>query len=105
MGNGDETSGDGWKFIGRGLIQLTGRNNYQAFAKSINKTLDETILYLQTFDGAVESACWFWNTNNINQWVDVGDIVTMTRRINGGTHGLLDRQSKYSSMLELFKPA
>lgn len=102
MGNGNEESGDGWKFIGRGLIQLTGRNNYQAFADSIEKTLDETIEYLKTYNGAVESACWFWKTNNINKWADLGDVVNMTRRINGGTIGLEDRQKKYNQMLDLF---
>lgn len=102
MGNGDEASGDGWKFIGRGLIQLTGRNNYQSFADSINMTLDQTIEHLKTIDGAVESACWFWKTNNINQWADVNDLLGMTRRINGGTIGLEDRQQKFEKMLNAF---
>ena len=91
MGNGPESSGEGFKFCGRGYIQLTGKSNYSAFAKSINKSLDEAIAYLETINGAVESACWFWKTNNINRFCDANDIVGMTKAINGGTNGLQDR--------------
>lgn len=95
MGNGVESTGDGYKFRGRGFIQLTGKDNYTAFAKSINKTLDETIAYLETFAGALESACWFWKSRNLNISCDANDIVAMTKKINGGTHGLDDRKAKY----------
>lgn len=95
MGNGAETSGDGAKFIGRGALQLTGKNNYTAFAKSINKSLDDTIKYLETLEGAIESACWFWRTNNVNRTCDADDIRAMTRVVNGGTHGLTERQHYY----------
>ena len=91
MGNGDESSGDGYKFCGRGLIQLTGRDNYTFFAGSLGITVEEASEYLQTFEGAAQSACWFWETNNLNQWADKGDIVTLTKRINGGTIGLEER--------------
>jgi len=64
MGNGDEASGDGYRYCGRGLIQLTGKNNYQAFADSIETPVEEIPEFLQTFEGAVQSACWFWETNN-----------------------------------------
>ncbi len=101
MGNGPEESGDGWKFCGRGLIQLTGRNNYQAFADSIETPIDEIPAYLQTFEGAVQSACWFWETNKLNQWADSGDILTLTKRINGGTLGLADRQKHYEHALHV----
>lgn len=101
MGNGPEESGDGWKFCGRGLIQLTGRNNYQAFADSIETHIDEIPAYLQTFEGAVQSACWFWETNKLNQWADAGDILTLTKRINGGTLGLADRQKHYEHALHV----
>lgn len=101
MGNGDEASGDGWKFLGRGLIQLTGRNNYQAFADSIETPIDDIPEYLQTFEGAVQSACWFWETNNLNKWADLGDIVTLTKKINGGTIGLADRQKHYDHALHV----
>ena len=95
MGNGDEASGEGFKFRGRGLIQLTGKDNYTWFAASIETPLDETVEYLQTFEGAVQSACWFWETNNLNQWADKDDILTLTKRINGGTIGLEDRKKHY----------
>jgi putative chitinase len=101
MGNGPEETGDGWKFCGRGLIQLTGRNNYQAFADSIETPIDDIPEYLQTFEGAVQSACWFWESNNLNQWADRGDIVTLTKKINGGTLGLADRQKHYAHALEV----
>jgi putative chitinase len=95
MGNGDEQSGDGFRFCGRGLIQLTGRDNYTFFAGSLDIPVEEAAEYLQTFEGAVQSACWFWETNNLNQYADSGDILTMTKRINGGTIGLEDRKKHY----------
>mgnify|MGYP003329116620 CR=1 FL=1 len=101
MGNGDEASGDGWRFCGRGLIQLTGKTNYQAFADSIETPLEDVPAYLATFEGAVQSACWFWENNNLNQYADSGDITTMTKRINGGTLGLEDRQKHYQHALHI----
>ena len=95
MGNGDESSGDGWRYCGRGLIQLTGKDNYTAFADSIGITPEEVSDYVQTFEGAAQSACWFWESNNLNQYADSGDIETMTKRINGGTIGLDDRKKHY----------
>lgn len=101
MGNGDESSGDGWKFCGRGLIQLTGRNNYQLFADSIGYDVEELPDYLVTFEGAVKSACWFWTVNKLNQWADQSDIKTLTKKINGGTLGLDDRIKHYNHALEI----
>jgi putative chitinase len=95
MGNGPESSGEGYKFRGRGAIQLTGKDNYTAFAKSIGKTIDETIAYLETLDGAIESACWFWKARGLNAVCDADDIVRMTKLINGGTIGLEDRKAHY----------
>ena len=95
MGNGNEASGDGWRYCGRGLIQLTGKDNYTAFADSIGITPEEVSDYVQTFEGAAQSACWFLETNNLNQYADSGDIETMTKRINGGTLGLEDRKKHY----------
>jgi putative chitinase len=95
MGNGDEASGDGWRFAGKGLIQLTGRTNYTWFAASLSISVEEASEYLQTFEGAAQSACWFWETNNLNQYADSGDLLTMTKKINGGTIGLADRQKHY----------
>jgi putative chitinase len=101
MGNGDEASQEGWKFCGRGLIQLTGRSNYQAFADSLEMSIDDVPEYLQTFEGAAQSACWFWETNKLNQWADAGDILTLTKRINGGTIGLEDRKKHYEHALHV----
>jgi putative chitinase len=102
MGNGPEESGDGYRYCGRGLIQLTGRNNYEAFADSIESTPEEVSEYLQTFEGAVQSACWFWESNNLNQFADTDDIKTMTRRINGGFIGLEDRIKHYEHARHVF---
>jgi putative chitinase len=102
MGNGPEESGDGYRYCGRGLIQLTGRNNYEAFADSIESTPEEVSAYLETFEGAVQSACWFWETNNLNQFADTDDIKTMTRRINGGFIGLEDRIKHYEHAKHVF---
>jgi putative chitinase len=101
MGNGSESSGDGYRYCGRGLIQLTGKNNYQAFADSMECNLEQVVEYLATFEGAVQSACWFWETNNLNELADVGDIKAMTKRINGGYIGLEDRQHHYEKIKEI----
>ena len=102
MGNGPEESGDGFRYCGRGLIQLTGKSNYINFADSIETPVEETSAYLETFEGAVQSACWFWETNNLNQYADNNDILTMTKRINGGTIGLEDRMKHYAHALHVF---
>lgn len=99
MGNGPESSGDGYRFCGRGLIQLTGRQNYTKFANAINKPLADTITYLETAEGAVASAAWFWDVNKLSVYADKGDFVGLTRRINGGTIGLADRQQHYQEAL------
>jgi len=101
MGNGPETSGDGYRYCGRGLIQLTGKDNYSWFAASLGITVEEASQYLETFEGAAQSACWFWETNNLNQWADSGDILTLTKRINGGTIGLEDRIKHYNHALHV----
>jgi putative chitinase len=103
MKNGDEASGDGFKFRGRGLIQLTGRDNYTRFAKASDMTLDEVVAYLETPAGAVASAGWFWDVNKLNIYCDKDDFVGLTRRINGGTIGLADRKHHYEIALEAFK--
>ena len=101
MGNGDEASGDGFRYCGRGLVQLTGKNNYQAFADSIQTAVEDVPDFLATFEGAVQSACWFWETNNLNRWADVGDIEKMTKIINGGVIGLADRIKHYNHALHI----
>jgi putative chitinase len=101
MGNGDEASGDGSKFCGRGLIQLTGKQNYTRFAADLGVTLDECVAYLETPAGAVSSAGWFFDQNNLNSISDRGDIKLLTRRINGGFIGLEDRIHHYEIALEV----
>ena len=101
MGNGDTESGDGWKFRGRGYIQLTGRDNYTRFASSIDKGLRDAVEYTETVEGALESACWFWSTNGLNRFSDDQDIKGATKRINGGYNGLEDREKHYKHALEV----
>lgn len=95
MGNSDEASGEGWKFRGRGYIQLTGKNNYEGFAKHIDKDIDETIAYLETDKGALESALYYWKKANCNKYCDAEDIKGLTKSINGGYNGLADREEKF----------
>ena len=99
MGNGPEASGDGWKYRGRGAIQLTGCSNYTAFAKDIGKTIDEAIVYLETLEGAIESACWFWKKNGLNAVADTKDMKLATKKINGGDLGLAERTDHFNKNL------
>lgn len=99
MGNGDTASGEGYLFRGRGVIQLTGKDNYSAFASSIKMSLPDVIEYVQTKKGALESACWYWNSRKLNMACDEGDIVKMTKLVNGGTIGLEDRRKHYEQAL------
>jgi putative chitinase len=101
MGNGPEESGDGFRYCGRGLIQLTGKDNYQNFADSLEMKVEDVPEYLGTFEGAIQSACWFWESNNLNEFADSGDFITMTKRINGGTLGLEDRIEHYKHALNV----
>ena len=99
MGNTEE--GDGWRFRGRGLKQLTGRENYTRFGKSVDMTAEEAAEYVATPAGAIESACWFWDANNLNSIADTDDVVKMTKKINGGNIGLEDRQKRYTHALKV----
>ena len=101
MGNGTEESGDGYKYRGRGAIQLTGHDNYAAFAATIGKTIDETVAYCETLEGAIESACWFWTKNKCNVQADSKDMLALTKKINGGTIGLQDRISHFDKNLQV----
>jgi putative chitinase len=107
IGNGDEASGDGWKFRGRGLIQVTGRANYTdasvALYGDAQILLDEPELLAET-DGAVRSACWYWNSRRLNTHADNEDTVRVTRIINGGTHGLAERQARYARARSVLMP-
>ena len=99
MGNVNE--GDGWRFRGRGLKQLTGRENYTAFGKSVGMTAEEAAEYVATPKGAVESACWFWDSRNLNDIADGDDVKRMTKKINGGNIGLADRQQRYAAAMNV----
>jgi putative chitinase len=98
MGNGDEKSGDGWKFRGRGAIQLTGKDNYTQFSKHINKPEILTNPDLVATDYSFESALFFFDKNKLwsicDQGVNEAAILALTKRVNGGTHGLEDRKAK-----------
>lgn len=103
MGNGPEASGDGWKYRGRGILQLTGKDNYKACSQFLFQ--DDTItndpdLLLDPYY-ATHSACWFWWKNKLNQYADSGDILTLTKKINGGTLGLDDRIKHYKHAIEV----
>ena len=98
---GNTAPGDGWKFRGRGIIQLTGKNNYVAFAADVGMTVDQVVEYVQTKKGAVESAAWFWSKRNINTPADAGDIDKVSTLVNGGTIGLTERRENYREDLAI----
>ena len=102
MGNGSEESGDGYRYRGRGFIQLTGHDNYDHFAKDMGMDMQDALEYMQTPAGAASSAAWFWYTHGLNQYADNDDCVGATRRINGGTIGLQEREEIYREALEIF---
>lgn len=95
LGNGPEASGEGWNYRGRGFIQITGKDNYTKCGKSIGVDLIANPAYLETIDGAMKSAKWFWEVNNLNELADKPDFVTLTKRINGGVNGLMERREFY----------
>lgn len=103
LGNTPEADGDGQKYRGRGLIQITGRDNYLACSKALFG--DDRLLrapeQIELAEWACKSAAWFWNSRNLNALADTGDFVAITKRINGGVNGLAERQSFYSTALEV----
>jgi putative chitinase len=110
MGNGAETSGDGWAYRGRGLIQLTGKNNYTAAGRGLNRDLVTDPSYLETPEGAARSAAWFWYENRLNTPAARGDIDEVSRLINAGpngslrnVHGLAERRTHYNRILSAFE--
>lgn len=105
MGNGNEASGDGFKFRGRGLVQLTGRANYTQCSKDLfgDDCLVENPDLVCEPEYAVLSACWFWHKNRLNDICDKGDVVLLSKRINGGTLGLADRIHHWNECIELFE--
>ncbi|CAA7615682.1 glycoside hydrolase family 19 protein [Magnetospirillum sp. UT-4] len=96
MGNGDETSGDGWRYRGRGLIQVTGHDNYAACGAALGLDLIAQPELLEQPGAAARSAGWFWHKSGLNRQADARDIETITRRINGGLTGLQDRKAHYA---------
>jgi putative chitinase len=103
MGNGDEASGDGFEYCGRGLIQLTGKDNYTACGKALDMDLLTDPDIVEENPVAVLSAGWFWNTRRLNDWADKGDVKTVTKKINGGSIGLADRKKHYEHILEVLQ--
>jgi putative chitinase len=106
MGNGDEASGDGYKFRGRGYIQLTGKNNYIAFGKAINEDITANPDLVAT-KYPLLSAAWFWSSNGLNTLADKGaddaSVTAITKRVNGGTIGLPDRIKHFKEYYTLLK--
>jgi putative chitinase len=96
---GNTQPGDGWRFRGRGLKQLTGRDNYTRFAKDYNMTAEQAAEWLETKEGALASALWFWNTNKLNAIADTADVAALTKIINGGNIGLSDRKARYTKAM------
>ena len=101
MGNGPESSGDGFKFRGRGLIQVTGRSNYTLCSNFIGVNVVKDPIYLEVPIGASRSAGWFWKTKGLNDVADDGDIVRCTKIINGGLNGLEDRRTLWENALQV----
>jgi putative chitinase len=97
-GNGDTASGDGWAFRGRGLIQLTGRANYTAFAAAMKHDIGDTD-WAASPAGAADAACWFWSTHSLNRLADGWQVSAITRAINGGAIGVQARISLSNAAL------
>jgi putative chitinase len=102
MGNGSEDSGDGYKFRGRGAVQLTGRSNYEACGKDLDVDLEANPDYLETPEGAIRSAAWFWDQHDLNEHADHKDVLVVTKKINGGTIGLDERRELFEEALTIF---
>lgn len=98
---GNTAPGDGWKYRGRGLIQLTGKTNYQLCGEALSLDLLAQPELLEKPHHACMAAAWFWGSNGLNSLADKGDIETITRRINGGLTGLTDRQALYARALKV----
>ncbi|HBO3594435.1 TPA: glycoside hydrolase family 19 protein [Pseudomonas aeruginosa] len=90
-GNGDEASGDGWRYRGRGLLQITGRANYRAAGVGLGQPLEQEPELLEQPEFAVLSAAWWWASHGLNELADRGEFAAITRRINGGLNGQAER--------------
>jgi putative chitinase len=100
MGNGDEASGDGYRYRGRGLIQITGSYNYHAFATVMKISVADACTYMETLEGAAMSAGWFWSQAGLNAMADQTRFTDITRRINGGVNGLAHRKELWALALK-----
>lgn len=105
MGNGPAESGEGWKYRGRGLKQLTGKDNYTRCGAALGLDLVNNPDLLLEPVAAARSAGWFWKTNHLSDYADKGDILGMTKKINGGTIGLAEREAKYDKCLKSIESA
>ena len=102
MGNGNEASGDGWKYRGRGFIQITGKNNYTLISKDTGiDYLNNPDLLLTEADSLI-SALWYWKRNNLNDLADKNDILGITKAINGGLNGLNHRKELFNKYFLLY---
>ena len=101
MGNGDEESGDGFAYRGRGLIQLTGKSNYEACGEALGVDLVSDPDLVSTPKYAALSAGWFWDKNKLNKFADANDMTGLTKKINGGTHGLDDRVARTQAAIDV----
>jgi len=101
MGNGPEETGDGYRYRGRGLVQLTGKSNYERFAQHAGMTAEEASDFLATPEGAVESAAWFWMANGLNHIADTDDVKAVTHKVNGGYIGLPEREAGTEAFKEM----
>jgi len=98
---GNKNPGDGWRFIGRGLMQTTGRYNYERLAEIVNMPVDEMPEWLETREGAADSAAIFWHSKNCNDLADAGAVDRCRQRINGGLIGIDDVRARYATALGL----
>ena len=100
MGNGPESSGDGWKYRGRSAIQLTGKSNYEAFSKDTGiDIITNPDIINNDLSLIIKISIWFWNKNSLNKFADSKDILGATKKINGGTNGLEDRKKHYNELM------
>ena len=100
LGNGDAASGDGWLFRGGGLIQTTGRFNYEAYGKMFGMTAEEAAVEIRKPTGAAQSAVYFWVAHNLNELADDWDIDAISIKVNGGSNGITEREEASQAALE-----
>lgn len=105
MGNGDIKSGDGYKFRGRGFIQITGKDNYTAVGKALGLDLIKNPELLETLTNALVSGAWYWNSRKLNAVADLSPekVDKVTTIVNGGTNGLKDRQDHFDKIYKILK--